>query len=576
MKILQGAKYIWQIPDFDQVRVAEFSATYNLSYPIIQTLLSRGLKDKSELDQFLTSSYEKDVASSELLKDGPEVARRIIEAIDKQEKILICGDYDVDGITSSAMMMACLKPLGAQINFFLPHRVNDGYGLSVKTVRRAAQNGYKVLITVDNGITAFEPALEAKKLGIDLIITDHHRPHDHLPEGFAVVDPHRVDCEYPYKKFAGVGVGFKILSLVYKYLGLELPEKVYELLLLGTVADVVPITGENRFWVRHCLNLINDPDYNAKSLALRVLKENARVTKPILSSTDIGFFLAPQINALGRLDDPRQGVAFLISDNEEEVRHVGRILKELNESRKGIEKGIFNQVETLIKSGEIDISTDHVLVAAGSWPPGVIGLVASRLVGAYARPAIVLHLTSDGLAKGSCRSVKDFNMFNALSSCSDLLLSFGGHAAAAGMSLDAKNLPELKSRLNILMREQLPDFDFKHKLSIDSQLVLPEANKKLMSDLQYLEPFGCENQQPVFYVKDVSIVGDPVLLKEAHVKCSIFADGIIKPVIFFNRPEIFKILEQNKDKSYTIAVHVSENHWNDKVSIELQGVDILL
>lgn len=253
-----------------------------------------------------------------------------------------------------------------------------------------------------------------------------------------------------------------------------------------------------------------------------------------------------------------------------------KILKELNESRKGIEKGIFNQVEDLIRSGEIDIKNDFILIAQGSWPPGVIGLVASRLVGAYARPAIVLHLTADGLAKGSCRSVKDFNMFNALSSCSDLLINFGGHAAAAGMSLDAKNLPELKKRLNLLMKTQLPDFDFKHKLYIDSQLVLPEANKKLMQDLQYLEPFGCENQQPVFYVKDVSLIDSPVMLKDLHVKCSIFADGIIKPIIFFNRPELFKILQDNKNKSFTFAVHLSENHWNDKISIELQGVDILL
>ena len=255
--------------------VAEFAGKYNLSFPVAQTLLTRGYKDFFDFENFLLTSFDKDVHHSSLLKDADKAVERILYAIKHKEKILISGDYDVDGITSSAMMMACLLPLGAQVNFFLPHRVNDGYGLSLKTVRKAALNNYKVLITVDNGITAFEPALEAKKLGIDLIITDHHRPHMHLPEAFAVIDPYQNDCLYPYKKLAGVGVTFKLISLIYEKLGKTLPDKVFELLMLGTVADVVPLTGENRFWVRHCLSYINKSD----SLAINILKDECQAYK---------------------------------------------------------------------------------------------------------------------------------------------------------------------------------------------------------------------------------------------------------------------------------------------------------
>lgn len=251
---VQGEKYIWKLPTFEQKVVADIAVTYNLSFPIAQTLAMRGLTSSEAIDSFLFSSFERDVAHASLLKDAEHSVDRILAAIKNKEPILVFGDYDVDGITSSAMMMICLLPLGAKINFFLPHRVRDGYGLSTKIVERAAQNKYKVIVTVDNGITAFEPAQRAKELGIDLIITDHHRPHERVPDAFAIVNPNQNDCAYPFKTLAGVGVTFKLLSLLYEKKGLQLPAKSYELLLLGTIADVVPLMGENRFWVRYGLN----------------------------------------------------------------------------------------------------------------------------------------------------------------------------------------------------------------------------------------------------------------------------------------------------------------------------------
>ncbi len=252
------------------------------------------------------------------------------------------------------------------------------------------------------------------------------------------------------------------------------------------------------------------------------------------------------------------------------------MLYQLNQARKGIEKKIFDQIVYRVENNEIDISRNAVIIATGKeWQPGVIGLVASKVSACYVRPTILLHVSADGILKGSCRSIPEFNIFGALSKCSDLLKTFGGHAMAAGLSMDAKNLPEFQLRMNAFFNTQLPDFDFKNKLVLDAQLELYDVNKKLLNDLSYLEPFGCENSQPIFIIKNISILEKPIILKDVHVKCTIFADGVIKPVIFFYRPDLYDYLCSKMDSSITIAVHVIQNNWNGKVSIELQGVDVL-
>lgn len=570
---IRGAKYLWNIPNDDRARTLSIASTYNLSIPIAQTLVTRGIIEKEQLDAYLFSSFERDVAHPSLMKDAEKAVQRILQAIENKEKILIFGDYDVDGITSSALMLICLLPLDAQVNFFLPNRVRDGYGLSIKSVERAVQNGYKLIITVDNGITAIDQVKRANELGIDVIITDHHRPHDAVPDALAVVNPNQSDCPYPFKVLAGVGVSFKLLSLLYEKKELKMPQKAYELLLLGTVADVVPLHGENRFWVRHGLQYIN----SVESLALRVLKANANVTKASLSATDIGFSIAPQLNALGRLEDPRRGVKFLIGSDEQETQDVGKVLFELNQARREIERSIYMDVETQILEKKIDVTRENVIIAASeSWPPGVIGLVASRLVSTYGKPTILLHITKNGLAKGSCRSIPEFNMFNALSSAGHLLEQFGGHSLAAGLSLKLENVSALKALLEAQVAEQLTAEDLTLKLSLDAEMNLSDITKKFMTDMEYLQPFGNENAEPVFYVKNVVLVQKPQLLKDAHVKCSIFADGVVKPVIFFKRPELFELLMQQGEEPFDLAAQVSENHWNGKVSLELMGLDVVL
>jgi len=568
---LQGSKYLWMLPPVDDKAIADLASRYAISFSIAQTLLTRGFTSPEMIDSFLFSSLEKDVAHASRMKGAQEAVDRILRAIEKKEKILVFGDYDVDGITSSALMMIALIPLGADINFFLPNRVKDGYGISTHIVERAAKNKYSLIITVDNGITAFEPAKRAKELGIDLIITDHHRPHGHLPDAFAIVNPNQSDCSYPFKTLAGVGVTFKILSLLYEQKGLTLPAKAYELLLLGTIADVVPLVGENRFWVRYGLQYIN----KTESLSLKVLKQNSKVTKPTLSSTDIGFSITPQINALGRLEDPRQGVHFLIGSDYRQVEEIGKILFELNETRKEVERSIFMQVQHEIETKRINLDVERVIVAASSgWQSGVIGLVASRLVGAYGYPTILLHVTNKGIAKGSCRSIPGFDMFNALEKSSDILEQFGGHAMAAGLSLKVENIYLLKESLERQLAEQLTAFDLKQKLRIDAELRLEDVTKKLVHDMELLQPFGNENSEPVFLVKGAVMLQKPTLLKDLHLKCEIVADGITQSVIFFNRPDLFPVLCNHVERPSDFAVKVSENHWNGRVSVELIGVDI--
>jgi single-stranded-DNA-specific exonuclease len=571
--VLQGDKYLWKLPGENRQAVLDLAVACSLSLPIAQVLVQRGFVSKEKAEEFLFPSLEKDVFNGVLLADAQKAVDRILLAIECGEKILVFGDYDVDGITSSAMVMKCLLDINAKINFFLPNRVTDGYGISAKFVEKAAKNNYKLIITVDNGIAAFEAADKAKELGIDLIITDHHRPHDKIPEAFAVIDPARDDCGYPFKSLAGVGVTFKLLSLLYDKIGLQMSAKVYELLLLGTVADVVPLLGENRFWVRHGLNYVN----KIESYSLSVLKKNGNVIKPSLSATDIGYFITPQINALGRLEDPRQGVKFLLGSDKQETDEVGKILFELNQARKQIERAIFQEIVSEIEKKNIDLDKENIiLVASKSWPQGVIGIVASRLAASYGKPAILFHLTKDGKAKGSCRSIPEFNIFNALQKSSDILDKFGGHAFAAGLSLSVDNIAKLKARLEKIVSQELTEFDLKQKLVLDAQANLCDLNKKFLDDMELLAPFGNKNSRPSFYIKNVVQVQKPTLLKGEHVKINIFSDGVIKPVVFFGRPELYDKFLEFESQPFDLAANVVENYWNGRVNIELIGLDIAI
>jgi single-stranded-DNA-specific exonuclease len=565
-----GQKYRWLLPSFNNLLIEDIMAKFGVSKLISMFLVSRG-KSVADAEAFLQSSPD-NVPHAALLKDCAKAVDRVRQAIDNKEKILIVGDYDVDGITSTSMLMTCVPLLGADINFYLPNRVKDGYGLSVKIVEKAAAYNYKVIITVDNGISAVLPAQRAKELGIDLIITDHHRPQAVLPPAYAIVDPHQEDCQYPYKYLAGVGVTFKFLCLLFESFKKDLPTKVYELLLLGTVADVVPLTGENRYWVKFGLNHVNCRD----SIALNNLKINSNCNRPAITSSDIGFFLAPQINALGRLDDARDGVYFLIGSDEERVAKIGQNLKNFNEARKEIEKSIFEEVEEKIKSKEIDLEKELIIIAGSkNWPAGVIGLVASRIVAKYGRPTILLHITKDDILKGSCRSINAFNMFDALQENANLLMQFGGHSVAAGLALIQDNLAEFKSRLEAKARAVLTADDLVLKVTVDGFISPEYLDDSLLDDLSLLEPFGHQNESPLFVLENLIFAKPPLLMKSQHVKCFVkTAQQKVFSLVFFNRPDIWELLQTNSN--FDALVKISENFWQGEKSLELIGIDIHL
>ncbi len=570
-EVFIGKKYLWKLKKIDDRLVRNLSSDYNLSFPVAHTLYSRGIDTPEKIQSYFFSSLEKDVFDPSLLKDSQVAVQRILKAIDKKEKILVFGDYDVDGITSTSVLMVSLLALGANINFHLPNRLKEGYGLSKSAVNKAANSGYKLIITVDNGITANEAAQVAFEKGVDLIITDHHRPHGELPKAVAIVDANQDDCNYPYKDLAGVGIIFKIVSMIYDQKKLKISDKVYELLMLGTVADVAPLTQENRYWVQFGLSRVN----KNKSNAVKVLAQNSRLSKARFTSLDVGFMLAPQINALGRLDDPRQGVEFLISSDLRKVESIGLVLKHLNDERKKVDRRIYEEIESAIVGKSINLETENVIMAASSdWPAGVIGLVAGKLTQNYGRPAFLFHLDKDGCLKGSCRSIPEFNIFDALNENSDLLLSFGGHSFAAGLKLKKENLPKLKERLEKKIAKELTPEDLTPKIFLDATVDLSELKKNFMSDLEKMEPFGNQNVQPAFLFKNVTLLKTPMVLKDQHVKCFLFSEGIIKPIIFFNRPELYSILVGLKEKYFNVAAYVVKNEWGGRVSIELQGLDI--
>ncbi|MFC1894769.1 single-stranded-DNA-specific exonuclease RecJ [Candidatus Dependentiae bacterium] len=571
--LIKGEKFLWRLKKSDKAVVRKIACDCNLSISVAQVLFVRGFKNKKQINSFIFPSIKENVFDPKLLKDSDKAIDRINLAINKKEKILVFGDYDVDGITSTSLLMVSLLPLGADINFYLPNRIKDGYGLSEKIVKRAYENKYKLIITVDNGITANKAAKLASKLGVDLIITDHHRPQKTLPKAVAIIDANQKDCSYPYKDLAGVGVIFKIISMLYKQKNLKLPDKIYELLMLGTVADVAPLTSENRFWVKYGLGKIN----KKKSIALNSLVRNGNLLKERLDSLDIGFIIAPQLNALGRLDDPRNAVRFLISSDTQEVDNIGLNLRDINERRKLVDRKIYQEIEMAIFEKRIDIEKENIIIAASDkWPAGVIGLVAGKLTHNYGKPSLLFNVDKNGILKGSCRSIPEFNIFDALNENKDLLLSFGGHSFAAGLKLEQKNLPELKLRLEEKISRELTPQDLIPKLEIDANLELTDMTINLLSDLQNLEPFGNKNLQPVFCIKNVTLLNEPKLLKERHVKCSIFADGIIKPVIFFNRPELFYFLSNIGENHFDLAANVVKNEWDGRTNIELQGLDISL
>ena len=510
-----------------------------------------------------------------VMKDMEAAVQRVIQAIEAGERVLIYGDYDVDGTTSTALMVEFLRDRGLDAIYFIPHRIRDGYGLRPIGIDFAANSGASLIIALDCGITAHEEALYAKERGLDLIICDHHTADDTVPDAVAVLNPKRPDCTYPFDGLSGCGVGFKLLQAVSERLGLPADEsrKYLDLVALSIASDIVPIVGENRVLMRAGLEQIrSNPRLGLRKLAL--------ATGQDLQSCDTGrivFGIGPRINAAGRLADARLAVELMLTHDEKNAEQLAEQLECINKERRELDGDILTQANHLAERWESESSA--LVLHHPDWHIGVIGIVASRLVERYYRPVVMLT-TVDGVAKGSARSIKGFNIYDALSECSPLLTRFGGHAYAAGLTLDEDKIGSLRDQLNVVARDRLSDELRQPDLEIDADLRLDHVTDRFWSVLNQFAPFGPENRRPVFVSRSVSIVNHPSVVGSGHLKFRVRqSDNRTSAgfeVIGFNMHEHLPMVRahRNGNEDIQLVYSIDKNTWNGRSSLQLRLKDV--
>jgi single-stranded-DNA-specific exonuclease len=494
---LLKAKTRWDVSKHHSDKADELINTMNVTPLIASLLLNRGIETAEQADQFL--NIEKHGFFDPFMLLGMEQAvKRINDAMANHEKILIFGDYDADGVSSTTVLLETLNSLGADADFYIPNRFTEGYGPNEMAFRHAHDEGFSLIITVDTGISAVKEAALAKELGVDLIITDHHEPGPVLPDAYAIIHPKQPDCQYPFKELAGVGVAFK---LAHALLG-KAPEHLLEIAAIGTIADLVPLHGENRLIARLGIQQLK----RTERKGLKALLKAAGADGKDVNEETIGFAIGPRINAVGRLESADPAVHLLMSEDEDEAQSLAKDIDLLNKERQKIVSQITEEAIEQVES-MYPIEENPVLVLAKEdWNPGVVGIVASRMVEKYYRPTIILSIDhGKGIAKGSARSIEGFDLFANLSTCRDILPHFGGHPMAAGMTLDIDDVDQLRQRLNALAAEKLTDKDFIPIKTIDAECTLSEITTDSIEEIGLLAPFGMNNPKPLFLLDSVQL-----------------------------------------------------------------------
>ena len=534
---------------------------YGLPLPIAQVLSARGISPE-ESPAFLEPRLE-DLNDPFLMRDMDKAVERIITAMKESQKIMVHGDYDVDGVTSLSLLYRNLTSIGLNVIPYIPDRFTEGYGLSSQGIEKAKEEGISLIITVDCGITALEEIEMARKYGIDVIVTDHHEPRETLPEATAIINP-KVD-DYPFKDLAGVGVAFKLLEALYRKLSLNLNHLYWDLDLvaLGTVADIVPLVKENRVFVHFGLKILE----KSKKAGIKSLKSVTGLNGKV-EPWHISFILAPRLNAAGRLNHAIEAFKLLSTRDGLEALQLARELDRTNKERQGIERKILSEAEKMVR--RMDLDKDWVIVLGSEdWHEGVIGIVASKLVEQYNRPTILLSFTG-GIGKGSGRSIQNFNLFNALLDLEKYLLSFGGHKMAAGLRLEKENLQDFRQALNKLAKERLKKEYFEPELYIDGEIRLSDINQDILSVYRKLSPFGMGNPQPVFVVKNVTVKNDIRVMKDRHISFTLKQEQIERRAIAFDAMDKREIIQSGKPLDF--AVQVSENNRNGEIEFKVLDV----
>jgi single-stranded-DNA-specific exonuclease len=565
------APRIWQEKACDEQAVTRLMAELRVSPVTARLLCIRGLGDCDDARRFLAPSLA-DLHDPFGLADMSVAVDRILRAIANKERIAIHGDYDVDGVTSTVILRRALELLGADVIHFLPERFRDGYGLQPAALDRLHADGVALVISVDCGIRAAEAALHARALGLDLIITDHHEPDTELPSALAVINPKRRDCSYADKNLAGVGVALKVVQALCLRTGHSnwLPAFV-KVAAIGTLADVVPLQGENRVIAKLGLGMLSAGPHK---IGVRALLEVCGLAGKEIDSYHIGFVVAPRINAAGRMSTPDIAARLLLASDEAmagEARELAEQLNTENLRRQQEEAEIVAQARKIVET-DLDVGSRTVIVVAGNgWHRGVIGIVASKLVDAFHRPAIVLSI-EDEVAHGSCRSIPSFNMLGALESCGELMTKFGGHKQAAGLTIEAGKIRELRARVNDYADGCLGPDDLRPRLWIDGALAFRSISEQVASELISLAPFGAGNPNPVFRTSRVEIVDGPRRLKERHLKMSFKQDGRVMRGIAWRASEREGFCTEHR-AAIDLAFSVEQDSWNGEKYLQLSVAD---
>lgn len=564
MSLLRAQEQIALRP-VDEATALQLMKELNIPAGIARTLAARKLSSFDECKAF----FRPDLTHFHdpfLFVAMERAVDRILAAIAKGEKIAVYGDYDVDGVTSTTLLMRVLHKLGADCSYFLPNRLIDGYGVSEAGVRTIARSGVSLIITVDCGVGAKKEVEVATCLGVDCIITDHHEVNDTLPAAYAILNPKVPGCSYPYKELAGVGVALKLCQALALKSGrgeaLWLPYM--DIVALGTAADIVKLVDENRIIVYYGFQMLTKTEHPG----LRALIEQQGLSGKVLSTAQVVFQLTPSINAVGRLGDPRRAVELLLADDSSVAATAAAAMYAVNIERRQIDSVVAQEAHAWVAANTDQQHDVALVIGSDTWHSGVIGIVASKLVDRYFRPTILLSIGTDGYARGSGRSIPALNLVEALNGCADLLEGYGGHKAAAGLTIKTANIELFRKRFNEVVGHLLKPEDFIPVVLADAEVGIPNITPKFFRIIQQMGPFGPGNMRPVFLARNVKHHTTPRIVGKKHLKMSLSGDGINMDAIGFDLHDRYKEIKQAQ--SLAVAFTIDENEWKGKCSLQMK------
>ncbi|RMH64157.1 MAG: single-stranded-DNA-specific exonuclease RecJ [Calditrichaeota bacterium] len=561
--------YQWILPDLTHTEDLPTVYRQNNVDPVIASIMiQRGITSPQNFERYTHPSLE-NLHDPYLMRDMETAVNRLIRALQNGENILVYGDYDVDGVTGVSILYQSLHRLGGKVHFFIPDRKNDGYGVTERGINRALELNVSLILTVDCGITAQKQIAFAREKNVDVIVCDHHQPVGDPPQAYAILNPKQEGCAYPFKELAGCGVAFKFIQALCQKLNLE--ESFYlqslDLVALGTAADIVDIVDENRILMYYGLKKINEKPREG----LKALISIAGLSRQTINVSLIVFILAPRLNAVGRISNAKKAVHLLTSQSPQQAKNIAQILNSENKKRRDIDEQTFQEAEALISASEELQNAPVLVLDKDDWHLGVIGIVASRLLEKYNRPAILIS-NQNGVGKASARSTDRFNIFNALQELDEFLISYGGHACAAGLTIDTDKIDAFRKAINEYAAQNMEEHSILPELNVDAEIRFPDISGRMLHWLKEMEPFGPSNMRPVFLSSDVRISGKVRVLGGNHLKFKAQQQGMVIDAIYFNGAKYLQVLEQ-KEKSFNFVYVIEESNWQGQDTVQLRIKD---